>query len=118
MSSAEVTNEVAANGESTNRRGRPSRVAAQNASKSLKELVKTSGGGNRTGGATAGKRGRPKDANGVAKPRAPKKAGGGRGRPAKKAAVVAAPVESSTDAVAEAPAEKAEEEPVAAAAEE
>ena len=113
MSSAEVANDVAANGESTNRRGRPSRVAAQNASKSLKELVKTSA--SRTTGATAGKRGRPKDANGVAKPRAPKKAGGGRGRPAKKAAVA---VDSSAEPVVEPPAEKGEEkEPVAAAEE-
>lgn len=103
---ADVATDVAANGE-TNRRGRPSRVAAQNASKSLKELVKTSG--SRAGGATAGKRGRPKDANGVAKTKAPKKSGGGgRGRPAKKAAA-AAPVESSTDAVAEPAAEKVEE---------
>lgn len=114
MSSADVVQDVAANGE-TNRRGRPSRVAAQNASKSLKELVKTSG--SRAGGATAGKRGRPKDANGVSKPRAPKKTSAGRGRPAKKAA--APVVESSTDAVVEPVAEKVEEkEPAAPAAEE
>lgn len=110
MSSAEVANEVAANGE-TNRRGRPSRVAAQNASKSLKELVKSNSA--RSGGATAGKRGRPKDPN--AKPRAPKKSGAGRGRPAKKAAVA---VDKAVDGAVEPAVEKAAEEPVAPATEE
>lgn len=111
MSSTEAVAEVAANGE-TNRRGRPSRVAAQNASKSLKELVKSNSG--RAGGSAAGKRGRPKNPN--AKPKAPKKSGAGRGRPAKKAAT---PVENVVDDAIEAPVvEKTVEEPIAPATEE